>query len=122
MWIRKKEIERLSEFVKGFLSGEEADIRDNKEGAFSVLKNDIYSLVTTKNEQLKATEAELVEAVKPSVNILLDINNQTIELANDCVINCDKRWTVEALTNIIKNAIEHSPNDSRIALSTSSIT
>lgn len=122
MWIRKKEIERLSEFVKGFLSGEEADIRDNKEGAFSVLKNDINSLVTTKNEQLKATEAELVEAVKPSVNTLLDINNQTIELANDCVINCDKRWTVEALTNIIKNAIEHSPNDSRIALSTSSIT
>lgn len=196
MWIRKKEIERLSEFVKGFLSGEEADIRDNKEGAFSVLKNDIYSLVTTKNEQLKATEAErdilaeymadishqlktpitsmmimtdlleddapekrtefihniklslnklewlvgallkmakldahaipfskknvkvseLVEAVKPSVNILLDINNQTIELANDCVINCDKRWTVEALTNIIKNAIEHSPNDSRIEM------
>ena len=196
MWIRKKEIERLSEFVKGFLSGEEADIRDNKEGAFNVLKNDIYSLVTTKNEQLKATEAErdilaeymadishqlktpitsmmimtdlledaapekrtefihniklslnklewlvgallkmakldahaipfskknvkvseLVEAVKPSVNILLDINNQTLELANDCVINCDKRWTVEALTNIIKNAIEHSPNDSRIAI------
>lgn len=116
MWIRKKEIERLSEFVKGFPSGEEADIRDNKEGAFSVLKNDINSLVTTKNEQLKATEAELVEAVKPSVNTLLDINNQTIELANDCVINCDKRWTVEALTNIIKNAIEHSPNDSRIAI------
>ena len=58
MWIRKKEIERLSEFVKGFLSDEEANIRDNKEGAFSVLKNDIYSLVTTKNEQLKATETE----------------------------------------------------------------
>lgn len=186
MWIRKKEIERLSEFAKGSISGEEADIRDNKEGAFSVLKNDIYSLVNTKNEQIKITESErdilaecmadishqlktpissimimtdlleaaepekraefihniklslnklewlvgallkmakidahtitfskadvkvseLIEAVKPSVNILLDINNQTLELANDCVINCDKRWTVEALTNIIKNAIE----------------
>lgn len=196
MWIRKKEIEQLSEFVKGFISGEEADIRDNKEGAFSILKNDIYSLVNTKNEQIKTTEAErnilaeymadishqlktpitsmmimadlledaepekrsefihniklslnklewlvgallkmakldahaitfskkdvkvseLIEAVKPSVNILLDINNQTLELANDCVINCDKRWTVEALTNIIKNAIEHSPNESKIEL------
>ncbi|MDD6137562.1 MAG: HAMP domain-containing sensor histidine kinase [Lachnospiraceae bacterium] len=196
MWIRKKEIEQLSEFVKGFISGEEADIRDNKEGAFSILKNDIYSLVNTKNEQIKTTEAErnilaeymadishqlktpitsmmimadlledaepekrsefihniklslnklewlvgallkmakldahaitfskkdvkvseLIEAVKPFVNILLDINNQTLELANDCVINCDKRWTVEALTNIIKNAIEHSPNESKIEL------
>ena len=58
MWIRKKEIEQLSEFVKGFISGKEIDIRDNKEGAFSVLKNDIYALVNKKNEQVKITEAE----------------------------------------------------------------
>lgn len=194
MWIRKKEIEQLSEFLKGFLSDEEVDIRDNKEGAFSILKNDIYSLVQTKNEQLKIVEAErdilaeymadishqlktpitsmmimvdlledaepekqsefihniklslnklewlvgallkmakidahaitflkkevkaseLIEAVKPSVSILLDIHNQTLELKNDCIINCDKRWTIEALTNIIKNAIEHSPDESTI--------
>ena len=197
MWISKKEIERLSEYVKGYSdTNEEIDIRDNKEGAFSVLKNDIYSLVHKKNEQIKSTKAErdvladymadishqlktpitsmmimtdlleeaepekrsefirnikfslnkmewlvgsllkmakidahavsfskkavrvseLVETVKPSVNILLDINNQTLELATDSVITCDKRWTVEALTNIIKNAIEHSPNESRIEI------
>lgn len=196
MWIRKKELERLSEFVKGFISCEEADIRNNKEGAFNILKNDIYSLVHIKNEQIKNTEAErdvlaeymadishqlktpitsmmimtdlledaspekrsefihniklslhklewlvsallkmakidahavtfskkdvkiseLIEAVKPSVSILLDINGQTLELADDHVINCDKQWTVEALTNIIKNAIEHSPNESTIKI------
>ena len=196
MWIRKKEIEQLSEFVKGYISGDELDIRDNREGAFSVLKNDIYSLVNKKNEQIKAIESErdilseymadishqlktpitsmmimadlledaepekqaefihnirfslnkmewlvgallkmakldahvidfvkkdvkaseLVEAVKPSVAILLDINNQTLELKNDCVINCDKRWTVEALTNIVKNAIEYSPKDQVIEI------
>ena len=196
MWIRKKEIEQLSDFVKGYISGEELDIRDNREGAFSVLKNDIYSLVNKKNEQIKAVESErdilsdymadishqlktpitsmmimadllegaepekqaefihnirfslnkmewlvgallkmakldahvidfvkkdvkaseLVEAVKPSVAILLDINNQTLELKNDGVINCDKRWTVEALTNIVKNAIEYSPKDQVIEI------
>lgn len=196
MWIRKREIEQLSEFVKGYISGEEIDIRDNKEGAFSVLKNDIYSLVTRKNEQIKATEAErdilseymadishqlktpitsmmimadliedaepkkqaefvhnikfslnkmewlvgtllkmakidahavtfsktdvkvseLIQTLTPSVNILLDVNNQTLKVESDCTINCDKRWTVEALTNIIKNAIEHSPNDSIIEI------
>ena len=196
MWIRKKEIEQLSDFVKGYISGEELDIRDNREGAFSVLKNDIYSLVNKKNEQIKAIESErdilsdymadishqlktpitsmmimadllegaepekqaefihnirfslnkmewlvgallkmakldahvidfvkkdvkaseLVEAVKPSVAILLDVNNQTLELKNDCVINCDKRWTVEALTNIVKNAIEYSPKDQVIEI------
>ena len=53
MWINKKEVEQLSEFVKGYISGEELDIRDNREGAFSILKNDIYSLVDKKNEQIK---------------------------------------------------------------------
>lgn len=58
MWIKKKEIEQLSEFVKGYISGEELDIRDNKEGAFHILKNDIYSLVNKKNEQIKIIESE----------------------------------------------------------------
>ena len=196
MWIKKKEVEQLSEFVKGYISGEEPDIRDNREGGFNILKNDIYSLVNKKNEQIKVIESErdnlsdymadishqlktpitsmmimadlleeaepgkqaefihniqvslnkmewlvgallkmakldshvidfikkdintseLLEAVKPSVAILLDINNQTIKLKRDCVIHCDKRWTVEALTNIIKNAIEYSSKDSVIVV------
>lgn len=196
MWIKKKEVEQLSEFVKGYISGEEPDIRDNREGVFNILKNDIYSLVKKKNEQIKVIKSErdnlsdymadishqlktpitsmmimadlledaepekqeefihnirfslnkmewlvgallkmakldahaidfikndvkvseLVEAVKPSVAILLDVNNQTLKLKNDCVINCDKRWTVEALTNIIKNAIEYSPKDHAIEI------
>ena len=196
MWIRKKEVEQLSEFVKGYISGQELDIRDNREGTFNILKNDIYSLVNKKNEQIKVIEeerdilskymadishqlktpitsmmimtdlledaepqkqeefihnirvslnkmewlvgallkmakldahaidfikkdvkaSELLEAVKPSVAILLDIKNQTLELKNDGVINCDKRWTVEALTNIVKNAIEHSPENHAIEI------
>lgn len=196
MWIRKKEVEQLSEFVKGYISGQELDIRDNREGAFNILKNDIYSLVNKKNEQIKVIEeerdilskymadishqlktpitsmmimtdlledaepqkqeefihnirvslkkmewlvgallkmakldahaidfikkdvkaSELLEAINPSVAILLDIKNQSLELNNDGVINCDKRWTVEALTNIVKNAIEHSPENHAIEI------
>lgn len=196
MWIRKREIEELSEFIKNADKDEIKDIRDNKEGAFSVLKNDIYSLVTTRKEELgmaykqrdslseymsdishqlktpitsmlimldlmeeadddKKREfirdikfslskmqwlvgallkmakidagaitfakrsipvSELIDDVQPFVAILLDINNQTLELKNNIEISCDKRWTTEALTNIIKNAIEHSPNDSIITV------
>lgn len=196
MWVKKKEVEQLSEFVKGYISDEELDIRDNREGAFNILKNDIYSLVNKKNEQIKVLESErdilsdymadishqlktpitsmmimadlleeaepekqakfihnirfslnkiewlvgallkmakldahaidfikkdvmvseLLENVKSSVAILLDVNNQTLTLHNDCVINCDKRWTEEALTNIVKNAIEHSPKDNAIEI------
>lgn len=196
MWIRKKEVEQLSEFVKGYISGEELDIRENREGVLPVLKNDIYSLVDQKNEQIRVLEAErdvlsrymadishqlktpitsmrimadlleeaepekqaefihniqfslnkmewlvgallkmakldahaidfhkkdvkaseLLEAVKPSVAILLDVRDQTLELKNDFAINCDKHWTVEALTNIVKNAIEYSPKESTIEI------
>ena len=58
MWIKKKEVEQLSEFVKGYISGEELDIRDNREGVFNILKNDIYSLVKKKNEQIKVIKSE----------------------------------------------------------------
>ncbi|MCR5511412.1 MAG: HAMP domain-containing histidine kinase, partial [Lachnospiraceae bacterium] len=184
MWVSKKDIEALSDVVKGYASGEEADIRDNKEGAFSILKDDIYRLVELQKEQLRAASeqrdilagymsdishqlktpitsmsimadlledadpekqaefihniklmlgkmewlvktllnmakidtgtvefnkqeipvSDLLKEVMPSVSILLDINEQSIEMKDDTVLICDRRWTVEALTNIIKNA------------------
>lgn len=62
------------------------------------------------------TVSELIGDVMPAVSILLDINSQTLQIINDLKIDCDKKWTVEALTNIIKNAIEHLPNDSEIVI------
>ena len=196
MWISKKEIETLSDIVKGYANGDETDIRDNREGAFSILKNDIYSLVDLRNEQLSNTVkqrdvlarymsdishqlktpitsmsimidlletadeekqaefianikfmlnkmewlvktllnmakidagavdftkreisvSELMDGVMPSISILLDINGLNVEQTGDVSIMCDRRWTVEALTNIVKNAIEHSPKDTVIEI------
>lgn len=194
MWIRKKDIELLSEAVRGYTRGQKEDIRDNQEGAFSILKNDIYALADRKDEQLKQIEAErdilteymadishqlktpitsmmimadlledvesekqsefvrnikmslskmewlvsgllkmakldskavtfhkrkvkvsdMVQSVLISVAILLDIHDQTIKIVNDHEICCDRKWTEEALVNLIKNAIEYSPNGSEI--------
>ncbi len=196
MWISKKEIDQLTDSLKEFLKGNDIDIRDNKEGPFSILKNDIYSLIRTKNEQLTQAEAErdilaeymadishqlntpitsmmimadlleeaeqekqmefihnikfslskmewlvggllkmakldamavefikrkvkvseLVQSVVPTVEVLLDVNSQSIIIENDLEILCDKRWTVEALINIIKNAMEHSPRGCQIKI------
>ena len=80
---------------------DKAKIKDKD--AIDFIKNDIHT-------------SELLEAVKPSVAILLDIHNLTIELKQDCIIHCDKRWTTEALTNIVKNAIEYSPDGSVIEI------
>lgn len=51
----------------------------------------------------------LVEAAVQPLAILLDVRAQRVEVANAVTLHCDKRWTAEALTNLIKNACEASP-------------
>lgn len=194
--INRKEITGLSDNIRRAIDGKEIDFRDNQEGALSILKNDINTLVHIKNEQINAVQkecdlltdyladishqlktpitsmmimAELLEnapkekqeefihnikislsrmewlvsvllkmakldsgavdfsitgiqagelvglALQP-LEILLDVKNQAIEIQNDTELFCDKRWTTEALTNLIKNASEHSPKDSKIVV------
>jgi len=52
-------------------------------------------------------------ALQP-LQILLDIKSQQVKLSGEAEFICDKNWTAEALTNIIKNASEHSPEGSII--------
>lgn len=197
MWISKKEIEDLSRYIRVYDTVGMPDIRDNKEGPYSILKNDIYTLMHNKEEELKNAVAQrdslseymsdishqlktpitsmlimldlledanpekqqefvrnikfslskmewlvgallkmakidanavefnkkpvpvsdLMKEVRSSVAVLLDINNQTLEQSGEIEINCDKKWMSEALTNIVKNAIEHSPKDSSVTVS-----
>lgn len=196
MWISKKELLSLSEGIRAALDGQPFDPRDNREGAFSILKNDIYTLTHAGQEQRNVLEEEkehlaeylsdishqlktpissillmtelmtdapektqqeflvgikkeirhmewlvsvllkmakldssvvnfhaeeilvshlLGEALK-SLDIILDIRNQTIRLSHDLSISCDKKWTVEAMINLLKNASECSRENSEIVI------
>lgn len=57
------------------------------------------------------------ETIK-NVSNLCDLKNINIEVNNKCQnkINCDYKWQVEALTNIVKNAVEYSYNDNKILI------
>lgn len=194
MLIRKEEITELSDGIRKAIDGQDIDIRDNKEGALSILKNDIHTLINIEKEQRsKAQEerehlseyltdishqlktpitsmmlmtnlledapvekqrefifsmkkelahmewlisallkmakldsgtvnfilsdistGELIREASKSLSILLDIKNQKIEMKNEIMLHCDKRWTEEALTNLLKNAIESSKENSVI--------
>lgn len=194
MWISKNELAALSSELRRAISGEAVEFRDNQEGALSVLKNDLHTLVTQLSAERDAADAAraefaeymenithqlktpvtsmmlmadlleaapperqeeflanirtslarmnwlvdtllklakldagavqferaavttqaLVEAALSPLAILLDVQDQQVELANDAVLHCDKRWTVEALTNLLKNACEASPPGSTI--------
>lgn len=196
MWISKKELQSLSEGIRMALDGQPFDPRDHKEGAFSILKNDIYTLTHSEQERSRVLEKEkeqlaesladishqlktpissillmtelmtdapeeaqrvfllhikkevrhmewlvtallkmakldsstvnfqkeetavrglLAEALK-SVEIILDIRSQSVRLAHDLSIVCDKKWTAEALMNLLKNASECSPENSEIVV------
>lgn len=194
MWISKKELQSLSEGIRMALDGQPFDPRDHKEGALSILKNDIYILANAEQERKKVLTREnehlaeylsdishqlktpissvllmtelmtdapeekqqeflfqikkevrhmewlvtallkmakldsstvsfqkeetavsglLTEALK-SVEIILDIRNQTVRLVRDLSLSCDRKWTTEALINLLKNASESSPENSEI--------
>lgn len=54
-----------------------------------------------------------------STEIMAEIRGVSVisENDNDCMILCDRKWTEEALTNIVKNCIEHTPEGGKVTLS-----
>ena len=194
MWISKRDIKELSDNIRKIIDGQPLDIRDNHEGEWGILKNDIHTLASLKNEQadtlrqerdsmrdtltnishqLKTPltsmtvmadllenappdkQAEFLSNIKIGLNrmewlvsalmkmarldvgtinfrresipsntlinlaleplqILLDVKDQFAHVSDETELFCDKRWTAEALTNIIKNASEYSPTGSKI--------
>ena len=56
--------------------------------------------------------------VKKNVEILLELKNQTIEVKGkeNIYFMGDFKWTVEAITNIVKNAIEYSKEEDIIQI------
>ena len=61
---------------------------------------------------------EIVKASLQKVELLCDLKNIEIELKEDnALLYCDYNWEIEAITNIVKNAIEHSKEDNKIIIS-----
>lgn len=61
---------------------------------------------------------DIIEESIKNVSALCDLRNIQIEKNGDeeATINCDFRWQVEAITNILKNCIEHSKDDNKIII------
>ncbi len=186
----------MSDAVRKAIDGQDVDLRDNKEGELSILKNDIYTLIHIEKEQREHAKSErdllakyladishqiktpltstmlltdllsdaqkekqqefllkmkkelahmewlvsamlkmarldsgvvefcpqktelakLIHTAENSLEILLDIRDQRIEIQNETSVLCDRRWTAEALTNLLKNASESSPQGAVITV------
>ena len=60
--------------------------------------------------------SEIIDNSIKNVSVLCDLKNVDIEVNGNktAKIYCDLKWQVEAITNILKNCVEHSNNNTKI--------
>lgn len=71
--------------------------------------------------QLPVKVGELMQEVHQNLAVLADLKDVKIVSQGDldAKVNLDRRWQAEALTNVVKNCIEHSPSGSEVKISAS---
>ena len=65
------------------------------------------NVITLKKEAVDAKE--MIDQIRDTFEIMAEVKQVELDLASDPAIQlqCDRRWTIEALSNIVKNCIEH---------------
>lgn len=63
---------------------------------------------------------DIVTDAISNVEMLCDLKDITIELSckEQDALKCDKRWQIEAITNILKNCVEHSKEGDKVVVTT----
>ena len=64
--------------------------------------------------------AELIEQAAEPLRIQMELKDVDFTVEGDATIALDRAWTVEALSNILKNCFEHTPSGGSIAVRTES--
>ena len=84
----------------------------------NILKLSKLDTNTVKFDNKKNSLKEIINKCISNLVYLCELKNIEIELnmKSDCFIRCDFNWQVEAITNVIKNGIEHSFDDSKIVV------
>lgn len=79
----------------------------------NIAKLDSKTLILEKE---KVKLHEIIEEIKKDFETMCEIRNSKIDIKVDpnTKIYCDKKWTKEALENIIKNALEHGSKNIKI--------
>lgn len=81
----------------------------------SILKLSTLDTNTVKFISKKESVKEIINEAILNVSLLSDLKNVKIETnLSDSFIICDYKWQIEALTNILKNSIEHSYENNKV--------
>jgi len=84
----------------------------------AILKLSKFEANTISFNRKDISVSKLINETVRNVSNLCDLKNINIEVINNCknTFICDYRWQVEALTNILKNAVEYSYNDGKVLI------
>ena len=84
----------------------------------NILKLSRFDANTIKFKKEEFNVSDLIHEIKQNVAPICDLKNITLEtdIAPNIKLKGDFHWQVEALTNIVKNCIEHSPENKKIRL------
>ena len=86
----------------------------------SILKLSRLDTNTVKFISKKESVKEIINEAILNVSLLSDLKNVKIETnLSDSFINCDYKWQIEALTNILKNSVEHSYENNKVLIESS---
>lgn len=83
-----------------------------------ILKLSKFDASVIKFEEQQVFINDLVKSAISNVEMMAELKNINIEVNNQDNIKlvCDAKWQIEAITNILKNCIEHSKDDSTITI------
>ena len=86
----------------------------------SILKLSRLDTNTVKFISKKESVKEIINEAILNVSLLSDLKNVKIETnLSESFINCDYKWQIEAVTNILKNSIEHSYENNKVLIKSS---
>ena len=86
----------------------------------SILKLSRLDTNTVKFISKKESVKEIINEAILNVSLLSDLKNVKIETdLSDSFIICDYKWQIEALTNILKNSVEHSYDNNKVLIESS---
>ena len=76
----------------------------------SILKLSKFDVNVIKFDNKNNDLNEIVKETIKNVSSICDLKNVKVKVSycDEAVINCDYKWQIEAISNVLKNAVEHS--------------
>ena len=101
-----------------FIQNIKREITNISSLATEILKLSKFDASVIKFEEQQVFIKDLVKSAISNVEMMAELKNINIEVNNqdNMKLVCDAKWQIEAITNVLKNCIEHSKDDSTITI------